>query len=137
MQETWVQSLNREDPLEKGMATHSIILAWRIHGQRNQTGYIPQGCKDLDMTEWLTLSLSFWEMHQRAHVISSLILKLQQSRKDGTSRKTETTNGRLYWIQKEPYTYVVNEFLTKKPKSKEQNKTKNKSKWRKNCLFNK
>ena len=30
MQETWVQSLVWEDPLEKGMATHSSILAWRI-----------------------------------------------------------------------------------------------------------
>ena len=29
-QETWVQSLDQEDPLEKGMATHSSILAWRI-----------------------------------------------------------------------------------------------------------
>ena len=30
MQETWVQSLGREDPLEEGMAPHSSILAWRI-----------------------------------------------------------------------------------------------------------
>ena len=30
MQEPWVQSLSQEDPLEKGMATHSSILAWRI-----------------------------------------------------------------------------------------------------------
>ena len=30
MQETWVQSLGREDPLEEGMVTHSSILAWRI-----------------------------------------------------------------------------------------------------------
>jgi len=30
IQETWVPSLGREDPLEKGMATHSSILAWRI-----------------------------------------------------------------------------------------------------------
>ena len=30
MQETWVQSLGWEDPLEKGMATYSSILAWRI-----------------------------------------------------------------------------------------------------------
>ena len=29
-QEVWVQSLGREDPLEKGMVTHSSILAWRI-----------------------------------------------------------------------------------------------------------
>jgi len=28
--ETWVRSLGQEDPLEKGMATHSSILAWRI-----------------------------------------------------------------------------------------------------------
>ena len=32
MWETWVQSLGREDPLEKGKATHSSILAWRIPG---------------------------------------------------------------------------------------------------------
>ena len=30
MQDTWVQSLGGEDPLEEGMATHSSILAWRI-----------------------------------------------------------------------------------------------------------
>ena len=30
MQETWVQSLGWEEPLEKKMATHSSILAWRI-----------------------------------------------------------------------------------------------------------
>ena len=30
MQETWVRSLDQEDPLEKGMATHSSILTWRI-----------------------------------------------------------------------------------------------------------
>jgi len=30
MQEIWVRSVGQEDPLEKGMATHSIILAWEI-----------------------------------------------------------------------------------------------------------
>ena len=30
MQETWVQSLSREDPLEKGMTIHPSILAWKI-----------------------------------------------------------------------------------------------------------
>ena len=34
MQETWVQSLSQEDPLEKGMATHSSIPAWRIPATR-------------------------------------------------------------------------------------------------------
>ena len=34
MWEIWVQSLGREDPLKEGMATHSIILAWRIPTDR-------------------------------------------------------------------------------------------------------
>ena len=39
MQETWVQSLGWEDPLEKGMATHSRFLPRASHGQRNLMGY--------------------------------------------------------------------------------------------------
>ena len=42
VQETWVQSLGREDPLGEGMATHSSILAWRTHGQRSLVGYSPK-----------------------------------------------------------------------------------------------
>ena len=38
MQETWVLSLGWKDPLVEGMATHSSILAWRIHGQRGLAG---------------------------------------------------------------------------------------------------
>ena len=38
MQETWVQSLSQEDPLEKGMATHSSILAWRISWTEESSG---------------------------------------------------------------------------------------------------
>ena len=48
MRETWVPSLDGEDPLEASMATHSNILAWRIHGQRS-----PWGSKELDTTERL------------------------------------------------------------------------------------
>ena len=39
MQETLVQSVDQEYPLEKGMASHSSNFAWRIHGQRNLAGY--------------------------------------------------------------------------------------------------
>ena len=53
MGETSVQSLGGEDPLEEGMTTHSIILAWR-----SLAGYSPWGCKELDRTQQLTLSLS-------------------------------------------------------------------------------
>ena len=49
MWETWVRSLGREDPLEKGMATHSTLLAWRIPWTEE-----PGGFKESDTTEQLT-----------------------------------------------------------------------------------
>ena len=51
IQETWVQSLGREDPLEKGMATHSSILAWRIPWTEEPGGLQSTGHKELDTTE--------------------------------------------------------------------------------------
>ena len=51
MQVTWVRSLSWEDPLEKGKATHSSILAWRIPWTS------PWGRKESDTTERLSLSL--------------------------------------------------------------------------------
>ena len=59
MQETRFLSVGQEDPLEKGMATHSCVLAWRIHGQKTLVGYSPWGHRGSDTTERLTLSLSF------------------------------------------------------------------------------
>ena len=56
IQETQVQSVGWEDPLEKEMATHYSILAWKIHGQRSLVGYSFWGHKESDMTEQLTLS---------------------------------------------------------------------------------
>ena len=50
MQETRVQSLGQEDALEKDMATHSSILAWRIPGPRSLAGYSPWGHTELEMT---------------------------------------------------------------------------------------
>ena len=55
MQETQVQSLDQEDPLEKEMVTHSNILARESHGQRCLVGYSPWGHKESDTTEHLTL----------------------------------------------------------------------------------
>ena len=46
----WVPSSGWEDPLEKEIATHSSILAWRIHGQRILVGQSPQVRKESDMT---------------------------------------------------------------------------------------
>ena len=71
MQETWVQTLGWEDPLQKGMETHSGILAWRIHGQRSLVGYSPWGHKESDTTERLTLSL-----FNKRYVITSFMTLL-------------------------------------------------------------
>ena len=58
VQETQLQSLDQEDPLEKGMATHSNILVWRIPWTEEPGGLFSSwGHKQSDMTERLTLSL--------------------------------------------------------------------------------
>ena len=49
MQKTLVRSLGQEDPLEKGMATHSNVLAWRIPWEKESCGLQSWDCKDLDM----------------------------------------------------------------------------------------
>ena len=43
IQETWVQSLGQEDPLEKEMATHSTILAWKIPWTEELSGLQSMG----------------------------------------------------------------------------------------------
>jgi len=57
MQETGIQSLGQEDPLEKQMTIHSSILVWRIP-RTEESGHLQSlGLKELDMTKQLTLSL--------------------------------------------------------------------------------
>ena len=48
---SWVQSLGREDPLEKGIETHSSILTWRIPMDREAWWATAHGVAELDMTE--------------------------------------------------------------------------------------
>ena len=50
MQETWVRFLGREDPLEKEMATHSSILAWRIPWTEEPDRLQSMGSQESDMT---------------------------------------------------------------------------------------
>ena len=51
MQETQVQSLGWEDPLDEGMTTHSSILAWEILWTEEPDGLQSMGSQELDMTE--------------------------------------------------------------------------------------
>ena len=54
MQETLVQSLDWEDPLEKGVTTVPVFLPREFHGQRSLVGYSPWGHKESDTTEQLS-----------------------------------------------------------------------------------
>ena len=55
MQETWGQSQGQEDPLEKGMAIHASILAWRIPWTEEPGMLQSMGLQELDTAERLTL----------------------------------------------------------------------------------
>ena len=57
MWETLVQSLGWEDTLEKGMATHSSTLAWKISWTEEPGSYSPWGRKESDTTEQLDFTL--------------------------------------------------------------------------------
>ena len=62
MGETWVQSLDQEDPLEKEMAPHSSTLAWRIPWTEEPGGLQSTGCKESDTMERL-------HFHFHSHVV--------------------------------------------------------------------
>ena len=70
MWETWVQSLGQEDPLEKGMATHSSILAWRIPWIQEPGRLQSLGSQRVRMTERLTHT----HTHTRAHARNTLMV---------------------------------------------------------------
>ena len=53
MQETWIQSLDGEDPLGEEIATHSSILAWEIPWTEEPGGLQVGYSNESDMTEWL------------------------------------------------------------------------------------
>ena len=61
MRETWVRSLDWEDPLEKEMATHSRILAWKIPWTE-ELGR-SWGCKESNMTEQLSMHMAYQTLY--------------------------------------------------------------------------
>ena len=54
-QKMQVQSLGWEDPLEKEWQPTPVSLPGESHGQRILVDYSPWGCKELDMSEWLSM----------------------------------------------------------------------------------
>jgi len=78
MQKTCVQSLHQQDTLEKGMATHSSIPAWRIPRTEEPHRYRPWRSKESDMAEQLTHSLpSTFKILRRDKIILSQVLIAQ------------------------------------------------------------
>ena len=59
MQEPWVRSLGREDPLEKEMAAHSSTLPGESHGGRSLVGYSPRGRKEWNTAERVHFHFQF------------------------------------------------------------------------------
>ena len=72
MWETWVRSLDQEDTLEKEMATHSSILAWKSHGWWSVAGYSPWGRRELAMTERLHFPFIFFLIEGQAQSLPRL-----------------------------------------------------------------
>ena len=76
MQETQVWSLDQEDPLEKGMGTHSSILTWRIPWTEEPGKLQSMGSKNSDTTEQLTLSITYlqksWKISNKVTYSSTM-----------------------------------------------------------------
>ena len=75
MQETWVRSLGQADPLEKEVATHSSILAWKIAGTEEPGGLQSMGLQRVGH-DWVTsLSLSLLsEVHHWASLVDQSVI---------------------------------------------------------------
>ena len=80
VQETWVWSLSQEDPLEKGRATYSSMLAWKIPWTWSLVGYSPWDCKRA-RHDWVTFSftkLIHFIMHQKLTILWSNYIPIKK-----------------------------------------------------------
>ena len=99
VQETWVQSLGWEDPLEKGMATHSSILAWRIPWTEE-----PGRLQSMGSQKWVTFTHSSLLLTSR--ILKKLILPVLSLVlwRSGKSLISHLGSASLWWLLK----YFVN-----------------------------
>ena len=77
VQESWVQSLGQEVPLEMGMVTHSSILPGEFHGQRSLASYSKRSHKELETTEQLTLSCDVTSLKTMLSISQQKKIKLE------------------------------------------------------------
>ena len=83
-QETWVQSLGPEGPLEEKWQPTPVFLAGECHGQRSLMGYHPQGCTEPDMTE---ATPHTYMAHSAKCFVCVLLLTLHKGREFISSQK--------------------------------------------------
>ena len=95
MPETWVRSLGWEDPLEEGMAAHSVFLPGESHGHRSLVGYSPFGHKKLDTTERLSTHRPETEGLSQAEVTRTTLFICGDS--CGSQRKWLPTWKKYVW----------------------------------------
>ena len=81
VRETWASFLGGEDPLEEEVALSPVFLPGKSPGQRSLAGCSPQGCKERDTTERLTLTENgqwtlFWRCFSQQHVTQRLAKRL-------------------------------------------------------------
>ena len=88
MQETWVQSLGQEDPLEKGMAIHSSILTWRIPWTEEPGGLRSMGSQSNQHITTLPLEKLGRSVLNKRHV-----LWVDKLRKDSASSRPQLSTG--------------------------------------------
>ena len=81
MQETQVCSLGWEDPLEKGMATHSSILAWRIPWTEEPGGLQSMGLQRVrHPSSTNTFTFTFYSLHHHVHRSAAWLLGLSKQK---------------------------------------------------------
>ena len=90
MQETQIQSLGQEDPLEKGMATLSSILAWRIP-RTEEPGTLQSKRSQRVGHDWATNTLTF-TFHTHTHTYTRLFSSVQFSRSVMSAIKKKKKN---------------------------------------------
>ena len=108
MQETWVQSLCWEDPMEDKWQPTPVFLPREFQGQRSLVGYSPWGCKELDMTERLHLIFSKKKSHRSIFFLNIaskplnriLATEYPMKYKSSNTELSFPKNVRLVWYQK-------------------------------------
>ena len=113
MQETWVQSLHQEDSLEKRLAPHSSILAWRIPWTEEPSGLQSMGHKELDMTEKPNFHFhlqysSVLALHEILCVSSwEVIYHTHRYAKYYPSMSMDSAFSVIFWMSSNPVTILI------------------------------